>query len=185
MDPRILAALAVGAAVAATATVLTLQGQSTLATGPVPGGFDFPVGAPDGDGYYDAQPFGVHDHCGNDWNGNGGADTDLGDPVTAIADGVVTFASDEGGGWGNVVRVVHGSVESLYAHLDRIDVHPSEVVRRGDPLGTIGTAHGHYKAHLHLELRSRPGLPLGGGYAMDRTGYLDPTAYILAHRPAR
>ena len=74
---------------------------------PVADGFDFPVGAPDGVGYYDALRFGANRHLGEDWNGNGGGDSDLGDPVAAIARGRVTFADDVGGGWGNVVRVVH------------------------------------------------------------------------------
>ena len=75
---------------------------------------------------------GVNDHLGNDWNGNDGGDSDLGDPVHAIAAGVVSEATDHGGGWGNVVRVVHAcgevpghEVESLYAHLDTIEVRPS------------------------------------------------------------
>lgn len=153
------------------------------------GGFDFPVGPPDASGYYDAQPFGANDHLGSDWNGNGGGDSDLGDPVHAIAAGVVSVASDHGGGWGNVVRVVHAcgevpgrEVESLYAHLDTIEVHEGQRVRRGQRLGTIGTAGGQYRAHLHLELRARRGMPLGGGYGEDTTGYLDPSAFILGHR---
>ena len=153
------------------------------------GGFDLPVGPPDASGYYDAQPFGINDHLGNDWNGNGGGDTDLGDPVHAIAAGVVSVASDHGGGWGNVVRVVHAcgevpgqEVESLYAHLDTVEVHAGQRVGRGQRIGTIGTAGGQYRAHLHLELRARRGMPLGGGYSKDTTGYLDPSAFILRHR---
>jgi murein DD-endopeptidase MepM/ murein hydrolase activator NlpD len=154
-------------------------------------GFDFPVGPPDAHGYYDAQPFGTNDHLGNDWNGNGGGDSDLGDPVHAIAAGVVSAAGDLGGGWGNVVRVVHvcrevpgqeQEIESLYAHLDTIEVHAGQRVGRGQQLGTIGTAGGQYRAHLHLELRARPGMPLGGGYSKDTTGYLDPSAFIRRHR---
>lgn len=156
-------------------------------------GFVFPVGPPDARGYYDAQPFGVNDHLGNDWNGNGGGDSDLGDPVHAIAAGVVTVASDHGGGWGKVVRVVHAhgeapgqapgqEVESLYAHLETIEVEPGQRVGCGQRIGTIGTAGGQYRAHLHLELRAQPGLPLGGGYSKDTTGYLDPSAFILGHR---
>jgi murein DD-endopeptidase MepM/ murein hydrolase activator NlpD len=150
-------------------------------------GFDFPVGAPDGDGYYDAQPFGgASAHLGADWNGAGGGDSDLGDPVRAVADGRVLEAADHGGGWGNVVRVAHrigdsDIVESLYAHLDRIDVRVGERVTRGQELGTIGTAHGHYRAHLHFELRDTLGRPLGGGYGAP-DGQIDPTAFIRAHR---
>lgn len=151
-------------------------------------GFDLPVGAPDGAGYHDAQPFGTNTHLGEDWNGDGGGDSDLGDPVHAIGRGRVTFAADVGGGWGNVVRIAHpyrgGAVESLYAHLDTVAVAVGQVVLRGQPIGTIGTAHGQYAAHLHLELRAAPGLALGGGYG-PRSGQLAPTPFIRAHRPRR
>ena len=150
-------------------------------------GFDFPVGHPDAEGYYDAQPFGTDEHLGHDWNGNGGGDSDYGDPVHSIARGRVVFAQDVGGGWGNVVRIVHacddGTVESVYAHLATITVVPEQTVQRGELVGTIGDAGGQYLAHLHLELRDAPGLPLGGGYGPDTTGYLDATAFIAAHRP--
>lgn len=154
-------------------------------TGAVCDAFAFPVGPPDATGYYDAQPFGVNDHLGNDWNGNGGNDTDLGDPVYAASSGVVVEATDHAGGWGNVIRIVHDCagqrIESLYAHLDAIEIASGLWVARGQRIGTIGTAGGQYRAHLHFELRDRA-LPLGGGYARDRTGYLDPTAFIRSHR---
>lgn len=164
-------------------------GDEPSTTTAVCDGFDFPVGPPDARGYYDAQPFGVNDHLGNDWNGNGGGDSDLGDPVHAIAAGVVSEATDHGGGWGNVIRIVHAcdevpghEVESLYAHLDMIEVQPGQRIGRGERIGTIGTAGGQYRAHLHLELRARRGLPLGGGYSKDTDGYLDPSAFIRRHR---
>jgi murein DD-endopeptidase MepM/ murein hydrolase activator NlpD len=147
-------------------------------------GFDFPVGPPDGTGYYDAQPFGRNDHLGNDWNGLRGGDTDLGFPVFAVADGIVLDASDHGGGWGNVVRITHTcgeTVESLSAHLDRMYVVTGVRVQRGQMIGTIGTANGQYRAHLHFELRDRP-LPIGDGYSTDRRGFLDPAEYIRRHR---
>ena len=170
-------------------SVLVLAACASQPT-PVPpapcGGFDFPVGPPDAVGYYDAQPFGTQLHLGNDYNGNGGGDTDLGDPVHAIARGKVVFAEDIGGGWGNVVRVVHAcetfTVESIYAHLDAIDVAVGESVARGGVVGTIGTAGGLYFAHLHLELRDAAGLPIGGGYG-EADGHIDPAAFIRAHRP--
>ncbi len=149
-------------------------------------GFDFPVGPPDAVGYYDAQPFGVTRHLGNDWNGKGGGDSDLGDPIHATAAGVVIEATDIGYDWGNVVRIVHDcGVESLYAHLGTIETHPGATVKRGQRIGTIGKIEGSTGAHLHFEIRDRP-LPLGGGYAdQPPPGYLDPTAYIRAHRPSQ
>lgn len=157
---------------------------------PMADGFDFPVGPPDATGYHDAQSFGVNQHLGEDWNGDGGA-TDLGDPVHSIATGRVTFVGDLGGGWGNVVRIAHGFVdrngvhyvESFYAHLAEVHVVEGQQLRRGTPVGTIGDADGVYIPHLHFELRARVGMPHGPGYASERDGWLDPTGFILAHRP--
>ncbi len=153
--------------------------------------FNYPVGLPNGKDYYNAQSFGKNTHLGDDWNGKDGGNTDLGDTVYAIANGYVTEAADLYGGWGNVVRVVHSlpkdhsyspAVESLYAHLDTIFVKLGTWIAIGKPIGTIGNAHGQYYAHLHLEIREQPGLPLGGGYAIDTTGYINPTWFIEANR---
>lgn len=152
-------------------------------------GFDFPVGKPDAKKYYNAQVFGKNNHLGDDWNGVGGGNTDLGDPVFSCANGYVVYAADYGPGWGNIVRVLHVIslsplvvVESLYAHLDEIKVSVGPV-KRGDLLGTIGTADGTYWAHLHFEIRTEYNMPVGGGYSTITTGYVDPTKYIRANRP--
>lgn len=152
--------------------------------------FDFPVGPPDAEGYYDAQGFGENFHLGEDWNGEGGGNTDLGDPVHAIAHGEVTFAEDAGKGWGNVVRIVHhvrrqgrsDFVESLYAHLDTIEVEVGDLVSRGQIVGAIGDAGGTYVPHLHFEIRRTPDLPIGPGYSPDNSQWLDPSAFIEEHR---
>ena len=149
--------------------------------------FDYPIGKPDGKGYFNAQKFGKNNHLGDDWNGLGGGDSDLGDPIYAIASGYVTFARDHNPSWGNIIRIVHflpdsSQVESLYAHCNEILVSKNQWVSAGDKIGTIGNAHGNYKAHLHLELRDEIGLPVGKGYDSNTEGYLDPTAFIDSHR---
>ena len=150
---------------------------------PVAERFDPPVGAPDGAGTWDAQPFGENRHLGADLNATDG---DIyGDPVVAVADGCVVFAQDIWRGWGNVVRVVHvlpdgAVVESLYAHLDRIDTYVGAVVARGAPIGVVGDAHGAYGPHLHLEIRDQVGMPQGHGYGTSE-GYVDPMAFLAAH----
>ena len=128
-------------------------------------GFDFPVGVPNADGYYKSRGLRLVSpvHFGEDWNGRGGGDTDLGDPVCATADGLVTWAYDVHVGWGNVILVRHayrdpasGTVkycDSLYGHLQDMFVRPGQTVKRGQKIGTIGTAHGMYPAHLHFEIR--------------------------------
>lgn len=150
-------------------------------------GFDYPVGKPNAKGYYNAQKFGENHHLGDDWNGVRGGNTDLGDPVYTVANGYVSFAENIGGGWGNVIRVVHyldstHVVESLYAHCDTIMVTKGMYLPKGTQIGTVGTNNGMYKAHLHFELREKPGMPVGPGYAVDTTGYTNPTDFIKRHR---
>ena len=149
-------------------------------------GFDFPVGAPDAQGYRDAQPFGENNHSGEDWNGKNGGDTDLGDPIYAIANGWVSEAENQGGGWCNVMRIIHlndGSlIESLYAHNEIMLKKKGDWVYRGEQIATIGKCANYY-AHLHFELRTTPGLPLGNGYSSQLEGFVSPTTYIRAHRP--
>lgn len=152
--------------------------------------FDFPVGKPGAKGYYNAQKFAVRNkqfgnnfHLGEDWNGLGGGNTDLGDAVYSIGNGLVVFSKNCGGGWGNVVRIIHKIsekkyVESVYAHLKDIKVKEGTFVKRGFQIGTIGNVNGLYYAHLHFELRSKINMPLGGGYASSYDGYLNPTKFI-------
>lgn len=163
--------------------VLAKNLENTL----VADGFDFPVGKPEGEGYYDAQHFGKNNHLGEDWNGNGGGDSDLGDTIYVIANGKVSFAEDIKGGWGNVIRVVHTlksgeRVESLYAHCDEIFVKEGETIKKGQKIGTIGTAHGKYPAHLHFEIREKVGMPIGKAYSEDITGYVNPSKFIHNNR---
>ncbi len=151
-------------------------------------GFDFAVGKPDGNGYYVARRFMQDNHLGDDFNARTGGNTDEGDPVYSIANGFVSFAFDLKGGWGKTVRIIHKTIdgeylESLYSHCDEIFVDFGQYVKRGDLIGTIGTAHGKYPAHLHLELRTEVNLPLGTGYALHPDGYTSPTLYIRNNRP--
>lgn len=126
-------------------------------------GFDYPVGKPDGEGYYIFRGFSPNGHLGEDWNGNGGGDTDEGDPVYSIAHGVVVFSEDYKRGWGNVVIVRHAYresngqiafVDSLYGHLKVRSVQLGQQVTRGQLVGTIGCGpYRMYAAHLHFEIR--------------------------------
>lgn len=147
--------------------------------------FDFPVGKSTSNGYYNAQKFGENYHLGEDWNGVGGGDSDLGDPIYSISNGYVHFSQDIGGGWGNVIRIIHSYnntyYESLYAHCDTIFVKEGQFIKRGDQIGTIGNANGTYLAHLHLEIRDSIFMSIGAGYSSDTTGYIAPTKFIKTH----
>lgn len=157
---------------------------------PITRSFDFPVGSPNAKAYYNAQAFGKNDHLGDDWNGVGGGNSDLGDPVYSIANGIVASSKNLKGGWGNVVRIYHNYgttqnplyIESLYAHLNKRLVTVGTVIKKGSKIGTIGNVNGMYWAHLHLEIRNALGMPIGEGYAKDTSGYIDPTKFIHSHR---
>ena len=137
-----------------------------------------------------SQKFGKNNHLGEDWNGTGGGNSDMGDPVYAISDGVVVSAIHHKLGWGRVLRIVHNMgnrekpqyIESLYAHLNEFKVKAGTLVKKGDLIGTIGNANGRYLAHLHLELRDQINLPLGGGYSKNTKGFLNPTTFIKANK---
>jgi len=149
--------------------------------------FDFPVGKPNANGYYNAQKFQENMHLGDDWNAVTGGNSDLGDPIYSIANGYVKFAEDYGGGWGNVIRVIHKMpngkmIESLYAHCDTILVKEKQWITKGMKIGTIGNVDGEYLAHLHFEVREDLELPIGYGYSDITTGYLDPTKFIKENR---
>jgi len=74
--------------------------------------FDFPLGNENGAMAYNAQHFTENKHLGDDLNGIGGENSDLGDPIYAIADGRVLLARDGGPGWGNVVILIHAYLEN-------------------------------------------------------------------------
>jgi hypothetical protein len=152
----------------------------------VSNGFDFPVGKPNARGYYNAQKFKENNHLGDDWNGVGGGNSDLGDPIFAIANGYISEVKDYEGGWGNVLRIVHlhndKLYESLYAHCDTILVVQNEFIKKGEQIATIGNCNGIYLAHLHLEIRNAIDLEIGPGYSADTKGYLDPTDFINKNR---
>lgn len=154
-------------------------------------GFGLPVGLGEGKKYYKARGMRPNGHLGEDWNGVGGGDSDLGDPVYSTANGLVVYARDFRSGWGNVVIVRHAYMErgdvryvdSLYGHLDRILCKEGQRVDRGDKVGTIGTAHGQYPAHLHFEMRKdlRVGM-YRSMFPRDYRSYYDPTQFVITHQ---
>ncbi|MBD0275200.1 MAG: M23 family metallopeptidase [Acetobacteraceae bacterium] len=76
----------------------------------------------------------------------------VGAPVVAMAPGRVLLAS-ELYFLGKVVLLDHGhGVQSLYAHLSRMDVQEGAAVARRQPLGAVGATGRVTGAHLHLGL---------------------------------
>lgn len=154
--------------------------------------FDFPLGSENGALAYNAQRFTENHHLGDDLNGIGGENSDLGDAIYSVADGRVLLARDGGPGWGNVIIVLHAYldheqrkfVQSYYAHVETILVRAGDSIRRGQKIATVGTAEGRYLAHLHFEMREFPTPFIGPGYRDQTRGWLDPTAFIWSHRGA-
>ncbi|NOT59870.1 MAG: peptidoglycan DD-metalloendopeptidase family protein [Acidobacteria bacterium] len=201
-------------ATAAPAIAVTLD--SYLRTEyPPADGFDFAIGDANGKGaYVDAATGKQHEgwyvatkfneqyalglHPAEDWNGRGGGNTDMGQPVYAVAHGRVKFAAPAGQPWGNVVIVEHTFYEnherreilSLYAHLQTMAVKKGEIVKRRQRIATIGQDPDKtFAAHLHLELRWDATLaptywPSSNGKdaAWIREHYAAPTAFIQARR---
>ncbi len=178
-------------------------------------GFDFPIGNPDGKGSYTdkatgkthngwyvatrfAERYSLGIHTGEDWNGGGGGDTDLGQDVFAVADGRVAFAENCGRLWGNVVILDHlfyenherRKIRSLYAHLQTIKARRGEEVKRRQPIATIGQDPDKtFNAHLHLEFRWDDTLapnywPSSNGKdeVWMRERYTEPSTFIAEHR---
>ena len=145
--------------------------------------FGFPVGVPDGKGYYIGKKFWDRysnlNHLGEDWSGEGESNSDFGDTIYAIASGYISFSEDLGFTWGGIVGIVHKVenklsifedesivhdtsiiqrgryryIESFYAHCNSELVKQGQWVKKGDPIATMGNSGGRFVAHLHFEIR--------------------------------
>lgn len=79
-----------------------------------------------------------------------------GTPIYATADGMVTDAGFNTGGFGNRVVINHGnSYETLYGHMFRIKARVGQRVKRGEVIGYVGNTgkssgpHCHYEVHRY------------------------------------
>lgn len=171
---------------------LAMVSPIDLALLPTATRFDFPLGNEHGAMAYNAQPFTENLHLGDDLNGIGGENSDLGDPVYAVADGQVIVAREGGPGWGNIIIVLHAYgengqrqyIQSFYGHVQTVLVSPREKVRRGQQIATVGTGGGKYLAHLHFEMREFTTPFIGAGYRKDTRGWVNPSTFIQQHRGA-
>ncbi len=75
-----------------------------------------------------------------------------GDPVLAVADGVVSYAGRRSG-YGNVVEIDHGNgYVTRYAHNSRLLVHAGDLVRAGQQVAKAGSTGRSTGAHVHFEV---------------------------------
>lgn len=97
---------------------------------------------------YRADPFGGGGqyHKGIDFDAN------TGDPVLAVADGVVSYSGVRSG-YGNVVEVDHGNgFVTRYAHNSRLTVKVGDLVRVGQEVAKAGSTGRSTGAHVHFEV---------------------------------
>ena len=77
----------------------------------------------------------------------------VGEPVRALADGVVTFAGLNGG-YGRLVEIEHADgYRTRYAHNDSVLVALGARVDKGETVATLGNSGRSTGPHLHLEVR--------------------------------
>ena len=82
-----------------------------------------------------------------------------GKPIVAAADGVVSIATYNSGGYGYYVMVNHGTGEdgktysTLYAHMTKYIVSVGQKVKKGQTIGYVGTTGASTGYHLHFEVR--------------------------------
>lgn len=91
-----------------------------------------------------------------------------GDPVLAVADGVVDEVIHSHKGLGNVVEIRHaGGYVSRYAHLGDIAVSKGQRVTLGKRIASVGISGNSFAPHLHFEV-------------MKDTLYLNPVDFFFA-----
>jgi len=78
----------------------------------------------------------------------------IGTPIYATADGTVSEAGWNAGGYGNLIKVDHGrGIETHYGHLSRILVHAGDHITRGQLIANMGSTGRSTGSHLHYEVR--------------------------------
>jgi murein DD-endopeptidase MepM/ murein hydrolase activator NlpD len=105
---------------------------------------------------------------------------DTGEPVYAAADGKVVSAGDDGGGYGNMVRIRHADgTSTIYGHLSRFGVKKGQQVKAGQRIGAVGSTGHSTGPHLHFEVRN------GKDVAINPNTYLGADTAELRKRTAK
>ena len=77
-----------------------------------------------------------------------------GTPIQATGDGVVKRIQNKRIGYGKNIIIEHGyGYESLFAHLEDVEVKKGQKVKKGQRIGTIGSSGTSTAPHLHYEVR--------------------------------
>jgi len=87
------------------------------------------------------------EHRGLDFSGP------VGEPILALADGIVTFSGDNAG-YGNLVEIEHvDGLLTRYAHNQTILVKSGARVKKGETIATLGSTGRSTGPHVHIEVR--------------------------------
>jgi murein DD-endopeptidase MepM/ murein hydrolase activator NlpD len=124
-------------------------------------------------------------HTGLDYNLRTGGDSDIGQPVYAIADAEVVSVGSYPG-WGGVVVLRHPQfgVRSRYAHIKNAKVKVGEFVKAGQKIAEIAPYRVKNSAHLHFDLFSKTLAPWAWGATNQkfvRETYISPHPWLLEH----
>ncbi len=107
-------------------------------------------------------------HAGIDLSGP------VGTPIYATADGTVTDAGWNSGGYGNLVKIDHGrGIETRYGHMSSIAIYPGQHITRGQLIGRMGSTGRSTGSHLHYEVRI-------DGRAVNPIPFMKSTDYLMA-----
>ena len=107
-------------------------------------------------------------HAGIDLAGPSGT------PIYATADGVISEAGWNNGGYGRLIKIDHGrGIETRYAHLSTIGVSAGQRVARGQLIGRMGSTGRSTGSHLHYEVRI-------DGRSVNPIPFMKSTDYLLA-----
>ncbi len=93
-------------------------------------------------------------HTGLDFNG------DDGDPITNVANGVVTETGYDGAYGNKTVVTLEDGTEIWYCHQTTIGVSEGDTVLSGQTIGTVGSTGNVTGSHLHVEVRPGGGDPV-------------------------
>jgi len=76
-----------------------------------------------------------------------------GTAILAAADGVVTTAAYNAGGYGNYIIIDHGNGNmTLYAHMSQMSASVGQTVKQGQTIGFVGSTGLSTGPHLHFEV---------------------------------
>lgn len=95
----------------------------------------------------------------------------VGTPIRAVQDGVVSFSGWDDGGYGYLVKITHqDGTMTVYAHNSSLLVREGQVVQQGQTISLMGSTGRSTGPHLHFEVRP------AGRSAVNPLNFLPPKA---------